>query len=129
MNVFYSLFFLSFFFPFSKVVLQFFIFFFYLAAGNKIVMDIMGMMDCYIEDNQRGRLLAQPIHLVIQLAVVLTMLHRSFFSRKTIVHVVVPFLLEWNVLYKLLGLRKHLLSFFTSKCSLTKYLCCLCWFK
>ena len=57
-------------------------------------MDIMGMMDCYIGDKQRGRLLDQRIHLVIRLVVVLTMLHRSFFSRKTVVHVLVLFLLE-----------------------------------
>lgn len=45
-------------------------------------MDIMGMMECFTADRERGRLLAQPTHLVILLGVVLTMLHRNSFLRK-----------------------------------------------
>lgn len=51
-------------------------------------MAIMGMMDYFIVDMEKERLLAQPTPLVIELEVVSIMLHRSSFSRKTVVYFV-----------------------------------------
>ncbi|XP_024973178.1 ran-binding protein M homolog isoform X3 [Cynara cardunculus var. scolymus] len=50
-------------------------------AGKQTVLDIMGMMDCFIVDKEKERRLAQLIPLVIQSVVELTMVHRSSFSR------------------------------------------------
>lgn len=46
-------------------------------------MGIMGTMDFFTADKEKERLLAQPIHLMIELEVVSITLHRSSFSRKT----------------------------------------------
>lgn len=49
-------------------------------------MDTTGMMDCFIMDKERERPLAQLLHLMILLVVVLTMLHSNFFSRKAVMY-------------------------------------------
>lgn len=44
------------------------------------------MMDCFIVDKERERPLALRLQLMILLVVVLTMLHRNFFSRKAVMY-------------------------------------------
>ena len=55
-----------------------------MTAGKQTVLDIMGMMVCFIVDKEKERRLAQLTPLVIQSVVVLTMVHRSSFSRKIV---------------------------------------------
>lgn len=64
--------------------LLFWVLFLHEADGRWIVVGIMGTMDFFTADKEKERLLAQPIHLMIELEVVSIMLHRSSFSRKTV---------------------------------------------
>lgn len=52
------------------------------TGGRRTVTVIMGMMDFFIVDKEKGRHLGQPIQSMIQLVVVSTMLHKNFSSRK-----------------------------------------------
>ncbi|KAH7543925.1 hypothetical protein JRO89_XS15G0062600 [Xanthoceras sorbifolium] len=54
------------------------------GCGKQTVVDIMVMMDSFIVDMGRERRLAQPLHQMIRLVAVLTMLHKNFFSRKAV---------------------------------------------
>lgn len=65
-------------------------FHFLLIGGKPTVVGIMEMMDCFIVDKERERLLDQHIQLEMSLVVVLTMLHRNSFSRK----IAFPFFLK-----------------------------------
>lgn len=58
-------------------------------------MDTTGMMDCFIVDKERERLLAQPTQPMIQLVLELIMLHMNSFSRKTFV-CYLQFISCWN---------------------------------
>lgn len=53
----------------------------FVIGGKQTVLDIMGMMGCFIVDMEKERLLAQLIPLVMWLVVVSTILHTSSSSR------------------------------------------------
>lgn len=77
------------------------------AGGKQTAVDIMGMMDCFIMGQERVRLLAQPLLLMILLVVVLTMLQKNFFSRKAVMYFI---LLHSLIMYLCLF---HVQSYFT----------------
>lgn len=69
-----------------------------MIGGKQTVSDIMGMTVCFIVDKEKETLLAQSIPLVIQSVLVLTMLHRSYSSRKFVFKLL--FHVRWSFFQK-----------------------------
>lgn len=61
-----------------------------MIGGRLIAVDIMGMMVSFIVDRVKGKLLVQPIPLVIQLVLELTMQLRNSSSRNLLVSLLSP---------------------------------------